>query len=76
MTIKNEVGDDMNAKIVVPPGFKSDGSIVYPVLIQVYGGPNLVCSFPLFNIPANGKPRVWIRPNDHDRKRWIYYCDC
>jgi dipeptidyl aminopeptidase/acylaminoacyl peptidase len=43
MTIKNAVGDDMNAKIVVPPGFKSDGSIAYPVLIQVYGGPNSVC---------------------------------
>jgi dipeptidyl aminopeptidase/acylaminoacyl peptidase len=39
MTIRNEVGDDMNAKLVVPPGFQSDGSITYPVLMQVYGGP-------------------------------------
>jgi dipeptidyl aminopeptidase/acylaminoacyl peptidase len=59
MTIKNEVGDDMNAKIMVPPGFKSDGSIAYPVLMQVYGGPNSVKVY-LINVLANGKSRIWI----------------
>lgn len=39
-TIKNANGDDMNAKMLVPPGFKDDGSIAYPVLMRVYGGPN------------------------------------
>jgi dipeptidyl aminopeptidase/acylaminoacyl peptidase len=39
MTIKNKVGYDMNTKMIVPPGFKNDGSVKYPVLVQVYGGP-------------------------------------
>lgn len=52
MTIPNAAGEQMNAKVVAPPGFKDDGSTVYPVLMQVYvcvcfihekyryGGPN------------------------------------
>lgn len=38
-TIKNDNGDDMNAKIIVPPGFSENAGIRYPVLMRVYGGP-------------------------------------
>ncbi|KAJ3037335.1 hypothetical protein HDV00_001760, partial [Rhizophlyctis rosea] len=39
-TIKNDVGDDMNAKILLPPNFDPSGKTKYPVLMRVYGGPS------------------------------------
>lgn len=36
-TIKNRVGDDLNALIMYPPGFSK--SIAYPVLMYQYSGP-------------------------------------
>nr|KAJ3418982.1 hypothetical protein HK105_007562 [Polyrhizophydium stewartii] len=38
-TIRNTVGDDMNAKIIFPVNFDPSGRTKYPVLMQVYGGP-------------------------------------
>ncbi|KAJ3283503.1 hypothetical protein HK104_010348 [Borealophlyctis nickersoniae] len=39
ITIPNDAGDEMNAKIVVPSNFDGSGKVKYPVLMRVYGGP-------------------------------------
>ncbi|KAI8805787.1 dipeptidyl peptidase IV N-terminal region-domain-containing protein [Cladochytrium replicatum] len=38
-TIKNDNGDDMNARIIVPADFDLSGQKKYPVLLNIYGGP-------------------------------------
>ncbi|EGF80903.1 hypothetical protein BATDEDRAFT_34941 [Batrachochytrium dendrobatidis JAM81] len=38
-TIPNQIGNDMNVKMIVPPDFDPSGKTKYPVLMQVYGGP-------------------------------------
>jgi dipeptidyl aminopeptidase len=39
-TIKNDQGDSMNVKLLLPIGFDPQSSKKYPVLMKVYGGPN------------------------------------
>jgi dipeptidyl aminopeptidase/acylaminoacyl peptidase len=51
-TIKNDAGDEMNAKYILPPGFNPKGSKKYPVLMQVYGGPNSQFVTKKYNIDA------------------------
>ncbi|KAI8919633.1 dipeptidyl peptidase IV N-terminal region-domain-containing protein [Entophlyctis helioformis] len=40
LTIPNAAGDEMNAKMTLPIDFDPSGKTKYPVLMQVYGGPN------------------------------------
>ncbi|KAH6561437.1 hypothetical protein BASA50_005658 [Batrachochytrium salamandrivorans] len=49
-TIPNAIGDVMNAKMTVPADFDLYGQKTYPVLMQVYGGPNSQMVQQKFNI--------------------------
>eukprot|EP00842_Homolaphlyctis_polyrhiza_P004652 jgi/Hompol1/5188/HPOL_004208-RA len=49
-TIKNTLGDDMNAKIIVPSDFDPSGAVKYPVLFQVYGGPTSQTTQQIFRL--------------------------
>lgn len=40
LTIPNEAGSDINIKMILPADFDDSGATKYPVLFQVYGGPN------------------------------------
>ena len=48
LTIKNDHGDEMNAKMIFPPRFHDTGK--YPVLIKVYGGPGTQEATKVFSI--------------------------
>lgn len=40
ITIKNDNGDEMNARMITPADFDDSGDKKYPVFFEVYGGPD------------------------------------
>jgi dipeptidyl aminopeptidase/acylaminoacyl peptidase len=54
-TIKNEMGDNLDVKMIVPADFDPTGATKYPVLMQVYGGPNSQMASMAYNVDFMSK---------------------